>query len=115
MTTSEYVAEFLSGLTERKFVELMHAVLKARSEDQIFEGGEYQYDRWCLALSSYGVFEGIAEAPRIELVGQCAPEVAHVDWDSLCQQGQCTVCKSLVVSVAKLALCPVCSCKVERT
>jgi hypothetical protein len=115
LISADHVVEYLCGLPDREFIELMHKVFSAKADDKVFENGEYSFDRMCLATTSYGVYEGVAEPPAINLIGQVADEVAQVPWDALCQFGQCETCGSTVISVGKLAVCPVCSTEVECT
>ncbi len=110
------LVEALMQLGEREFIETIQEVLQTKADDRDFAGGDFEYDRWCLACTSYGAFRGqLDEEPYVQLIGACAPEVAHVDWEHLCQDGKCPKCGTLVLSVAKLALCPVCSTEVECT
>ena len=108
--------ERLSQLAERELVEVIYRSLRSRNEDQSFPDGEFQYDRWCLAQTAFGRFENRSdEEAYIELVGLVAPAFEHVDWVHLCQQGKCSYCNALVVSVSKVAICPCCSNEVECT
>ena len=103
MLTPKEVEAYLHALKERELLELLGRVLTARDENTtIYE--ESCIDRLCLAATSYG-----GDPPTICLVAQVAPEVEHIDWDSMSQTGMCGTCNSDVLSFAKLAICPVCS------
>jgi hypothetical protein len=112
---AELVAE-LAALPDRELMEVISAALESRREEKTFVDGDFEKDRWCLALASFGRFRGRTDAePYVRLVGLPAPEYEHVDWVHLAQDGKCPQCGVLVASVSKVACCPVCSAEVECT
>lgn len=110
------LAEKLSQLPERELVEVIYKAIQSRNEDKELPSGDFEYDRWCLAQTSFGRFEGNTDQePYVELVGLVSPAYEHVDWKHLCQSGKCKRCNALVTSVSKIAVCPCCSADVECT
>ncbi|HEY8359903.1 MAG TPA: hypothetical protein VIL30_20800 [Ramlibacter sp.] len=105
----------LSELKERELVEAIYEVLKARNVDRQFPGGEFEYDRWCLAQATFGKFGKVDAEAHIELAALPVPGCEPSNVTSLHEQGRCTRCGSAVTSSSKRAVCPVCSTEVECT
>ena len=82
-----------------------------------YENGDFYEQTYTLAEVSWGTKEGITDTePTITLLGKVHPDVASVNWgNSICQEGKCTKCNSIVSGVAKVTVCPVCEQRVSCT
>jgi hypothetical protein len=110
------LAQALAALPDRELIEVIYAAFRPRQDDRDFRSGDFERDRWCLAEASFGKFNGQTdEHAYVELIGLPAPAYEQLDWEHLSQQGKCLHCGVLVVSVSKVASCPVCSSDVECT
>ena len=111
------VLDYLRALGERDFINLLYESFVTRNDDGQVEARKQYLNRWCLATSTFSMKDGVADdAPLIELIGLASPP--HTPYSSeeyLCQDGKCIRCGALVVSVSKMAVCPVCSNEVRCT
>jgi len=108
--------DLLSSLPDRELIDTLYRIVRTRNEEQTFEPDEFQRGRWCIAITSFGRYQGRTDpAAEIELVGQVADRVKDGGWAILSEQGTCEFCKSQIISVSKLAICPVCSTEVYCT
>ena len=118
-TPRKTAIEYIQSLNEKELVDFFYEAVTDRNEDKEFEDG-YERDRECIISTSFGKFEGEEDEEHYSTFQALpVPEIADLDWikneKHICQSGRCNRCKAIVLSVAKLALCPVCDAEVECT
>ena len=109
--------ESLRSLNLSELIEVMDESLKKYFVHRNESNGDFEEEAVVLARVIWGPIDGVKEEiPEIEVLGIPHVEVSDTNWgDAICQQGKCSNCNSLILSVAKVAICPVCRARVECT
>ena len=110
---------YIQNLSEKQFVDFFYEAVTNRNEDQLVPNG-YEKDRICLIRTSFGAFENKEDKEHLsEFMALPTEEFSKIKWiqkmSNVTEQGRCKKCKAQVISVAKLAACPICDTEVECT
>ena len=107
------VVDYLSGISLRRFVEIVNGVAERYLDREEMQDGVVRiYSKFVIAKFS---FESGDAAPELRFVASPSAGYEGAITDDLTQDGQCARCLSICTGFSKASLCPVCSEEVDMT
>jgi rubrerythrin len=111
MINKKQVIEFLSSLDELELIDLLYDVFQSKREEEKW-GEKWHIETYVIGHSTSTSIDPVAYT---EILARPRPETVEEGVRGFLVSGQCPLCKTIISSNEKIAICPICSGNVECT